>query len=95
MTLALLAQTVVSQLRQRLGDPAEAWDAAHLAQALFQGLEGDVRVDGETILVTYYNAPDADRLREHYQGLPPKLARENLDPRIPWLYNYKLDFRFR
>ena len=95
MTLALLAQTVVSQLRQRLGEPAAGWDAAHLAQALFQGLEGDVRVSGQTILVTCYNAPHADRLRDRYEHLPTQLERENLDPRIPWLYNFKLDFRFR
>lgn len=95
MTLALVAQSVVSQLRQRLGDPVAGWDAAHLAQAIFQGLEGDVRVCGETILVTYYNAPNADRLREQYENLPTQLARDHLDARIPWLYNFKLDFRFR
>jgi hypothetical protein len=95
MTLALLAQAVISQLRHRLGEPAAHWDASHLAQALFQGIEGDLRVRGETILVTCYNAPQADRLRDLYEDLPAKLEDEHLDPRIPWLYNFKLDFRFR
>lgn len=95
MTMALLAQAGVSQLRQRLGQPAAAWDAAHLAKALFQGLEGDIRVTGKTILVTYYNAPHADRLRELYEHLPAKLAQEQMESRIPWLYDFKLDFRFR
>jgi len=27
--------------------------------------------------------------------LPGILERENVDPRIPWLYNFKLDFHFR
>jgi len=27
--------------------------------------------------------------------LPQILEREKIDPRIPWLYNFKLDFRFR
>jgi hypothetical protein len=27
--------------------------------------------------------------------LPQILEREKVDPRIPWLYNFKLDFRFR
>jgi hypothetical protein len=27
--------------------------------------------------------------------LPQILESENVDPRIPWLYNFKLDFRFR
>jgi Transposase DDE domain len=95
MSLALVAQAVVHQLRGRLGEPVSRWDAKHFSQALLQGLEGDVRVTEDTILVTYYNAPDADRLRPLYEGLPQKLAAENVDPHIPWLYNFKLDFRFR
>jgi len=27
--------------------------------------------------------------------VPEKLAREGVNPEIPWLYNFKLDFRFR
>lgn len=95
MSLALLAQAVIDPLRKRLGSPIGAWDAPHLARAVFQGLEGDIRVNGETILVTYYNAPNADRLREMYEHLPEKLARSHIDPRIPWLYHFKVDFRFR
>ena len=95
MTTALIAQAVVDQLRVRLGEPFSEWDANHLAKDLFFRIDGDVRVRGDTILVTYYNAPNAERLRTHYEALPKKLAAENVNPEIPWLYNYKLDFRFR
>jgi Transposase DDE domain len=95
MSLALVAQAAIHQLRQRLGEPFSGWDAAHLAQAIFQGLDGDVRVTEDTIVVTYYNAPNAERLRQHYEGLPDKLKEQKIDPRIPWLYDFKLDFRFR
>jgi len=95
MTMALVAQAVIHQLRDRLGDPFSGWDADHLAKDLFRGLDGDVRVNGDTIIVTYYNAPNESRLREHYENLPNKLSRENIDPHLPWLYNFKLDFRFR
>lgn len=95
MTMALLAQASVAQLRQRLGEPAADWNAAHLAQSLFQGLEGDVQVRDKTILVTYYNAPNTQRLRELYEHLPAKLEQEQIEARIPWLYDFKLDFRFR
>ncbi len=61
----------------------------------FFALEGDVRVTKDTIIVTYYNAPNRDRLQAYYLNLPEKLAEDNIDPRVPWLYNYKLDFRFR
>lgn len=95
MTLALVAQAIIHQLRQRLGEPVNAWDANHLSKDQFQGLDGDVRVTEDTIVVTYYNARNADLLRMHYEDLPNKLAAEQIDPRIPWLYNFKLDFRFR
>ena len=95
MTLALIAQTVIHQLRTRLGEPYRTWDANHLARDLFFALEGDVRVRDNTILVTYYNAPNADQLRVYYEDLPHQLEQENINPAVPWLYGYKLDFRFR
>ena len=95
MTMALIAQAVLHRLRQRLGGPVAQWEASHLARALLHGLEGDVRVSDQTIVVTYYNAPQAEQLRAHYEDLPQKLRGENVNPAIPWLYGYKLDFRFR
>jgi len=95
MTLALVAQAALHQLRTRLGEPYSTWDAKHLAQGLFRGLDGDLRVSHDTLLVTYYNAPEADRLRASYEHLPERLTDEGTDPRIPWLYDFKLDFRFK
>jgi hypothetical protein len=95
MTMALIAQAAIDGLRKRLTPPAATWDAAHLAKDYFAGLEGDVRVDTNTIIVTYYNAPDAAALRGHYENLPAKLKADKIDPRIPWLYGFELDFRFR
>ena len=95
MTMALIAQAAIDGLRKRLCPPAAHWDAKHLATAYFTELEGDLRVEGHTILVTYYNAPDAEKLRAHYEGLPAKLRGEKIDPRVPWLYGFELDFRFR
>jgi hypothetical protein len=95
MSFALIAQTVLHQTRQRLGEPFRTWDAQHFADHLLAALDGDIRVHDDTILVTLYNAPNADRLRAHYQGLPHILRAEGLDPHIPWLYNFQLDFRFK
>jgi hypothetical protein len=94
MSLALIAQAALHQLRQRLGDPWKDWDAPHLAQELFRGVDGDIRVRSDTILVTFYKFPGAELLQHHYQDLPLKLESEGIDPKIPWLYNFKLDFRF-
>jgi hypothetical protein len=95
MTMALLAQAALRRLRLRLGEPMASWDARHLAKDVLQGLEGDVRVTADTIVVTYYNAPQAELLRGHYEGLPGKLRAQGVNPAIPWLYGYQLDFCFR
>jgi hypothetical protein len=95
MTMALIAQAAIHQLRQRLGEPYSTWDSAHLAESLFRGIEGDIRVREDTIVVTYYNAPNAEQLRQHYEHLPDRLEAEGIVPRNPWLYDFKLDFRFR
>jgi len=95
MSLALLAQALIHQLRQRLGEPYQHWDSPHFGRDFFAGLEGDLRVEGDTIIVTYYNAPDVANWKGHFENLPKQLAEEKVHPRIPWLYNFKLDFRFR
>jgi hypothetical protein len=95
MSLALVAQAALSQLRQRLGEPYRRWEADQFATRLLGGLDGDVRVEHDTIVVTFYNAPAVESLRAHYAGLPDKLSAEGVDPHIPWLFNFKLDFRFK
>ena len=93
--MAMLAQAAIHRLRTRLGEPYQHWDAQHMANDIFRGLEGDIRVVRDTIVVTYYNAHNKALLRNHYEGLPEKLRAENVDPRIPWLYGFQLDFRFK
>lgn len=94
-TMARLAQTVIHQLRSRLGEPASTWEASHLAHDVFLGLDGDVRVAHNPIIVTSDNAPNVEHLRKHDEPLPEKLRAEHGDPRLPWLYDFELDFRFR
>lgn len=95
MSLALTAQAALYQLRPRLGPPFSHLAAEKLSQVILQGLDGDIRVVRDTIIVTYYNAQDPAHMASQFSGLPDKLVREGVDPRIPWLYDYKLDFRFR
>lgn len=94
-SFALVAQAALYQLRKRLGTPFDQYTAEHFSQDLFQRLDGDLRVEKDTIIVTYYSAPNAEPLKYHYENLPEKLQKEGVDPRVPWLYNFKLDFRFR
>lgn len=95
MTAALLAQGALAQLRPRLGSPYAQWEASHIATAILSGLEGDIRVHKDTIIVTYYNAPFDQTAQQQFTNLPQRLRDENVAPAIPWLWGLQLDFRFR
>lgn len=95
MTMSLLAQAGLHMLRNRIGSEISEWDAQHFANDMLRGLEGDIRVKKDTIIVTYYNAPNKELLQNHYEQLPKKLLAEGVSAQIPWLYNFKLDFRFK
>jgi hypothetical protein len=95
MALALLAQAATYQLRQKLPNPYERWNAVHLADALFNKIDGDIRVKNDTILVTCYNVPKEFGLNDNYLNLPQKLESEGINPHVPWMYDFKLDFRFK
>ena len=94
LALAMIAQAATYQLRTKLNTPCRKWDAEHLAREVLAWAEGDVRVNNDTILVTFYGAPKHINPAD-YINLPAILEADGIDPRIPWLYNFKLDFRFK
>ena len=95
MTLALIAQAATYSLRQKLPPPYTTWTAEHLANSIFRGIKGDLRVKDDKIVVTYYGFPENLNIRNYYENLPVQLITEGVDPRIPWLYNFKIDFKFK
>jgi hypothetical protein len=95
MSLALLAQAATYEFRQKLPKPYNRWNSTHLADSVFTKIDGDIRTKDDTIIVTCYNAPKELNLHKHYQNLPEKLASEGINPKVPWLYDFKLDFRFK
>jgi hypothetical protein len=95
MSLALLAQAATYEFRQKLPKPYNRWNSTHLADSVFTKIDGDIRTKDDTIIVTCYNAPKELNLHKHYQNLPAKLTSEGINPKVPWLYDFKLDFRFK
>lgn len=94
-SLALLAQAATHQLKCKLPQPYNQWTAAHTAQQVLTNMEGDIRVEDDTIIVTYYRDHEKLGLQQHYQNLPQILENEGVNPKIPWLFDFKLDFRFK
>jgi len=95
LALTLLAQAAIDQFRNRLPESHRTANAETLARGFFNGIDGDLRVCDDTIIVTYYNAPDDEQWRQHYEQLPARLGAEGIPAAIPWLFGFKLNFRFR
>lgn len=94
LALDMMGQAATYGLRRKLKGPYQTWNAEHLAREVLAWADGDIRVKGDTIIVTFYGS--CEHLdTSHYTNLPGILEAEGIDPRIPWLYNFKLDFRFK
>ena len=94
-TAALLAQAACFELKQLLPQPFSQWTAQHLAKSVFLDFDGSLKVKDDTIVITFYGMPEKLGLHQHYTRLPQRLARSGIDPRVPWLCNFKVDFVFK
>lgn len=94
-SLALIAQAAAYRLRQHLPGPYKNWTAKSLSERVFTNMEGDLRVKGDRIIVTYYRDHERLNLRNTYSEISTRLEQEGICPKIPWLMNYKLEFRFK
>ena len=68
---------------------------SYLAEAVYNKFDRDIRVKDDTILITCYNVPTESNLHNHYQNLPQKLIAEGISSKVPWFFDFKLDFRFK
>jgi len=93
--LALIAQAAAYKLRQKLPKPYRQWTAAMLSEKLFTNMEGDIKVKDDYIIVTFYRDHEYVNLKNQYNDISSRLEREGISPKIPWLCNYKLKFRFK
>lgn len=91
---SMIAQAATYQLRKKLKDDYKAWNASHLSNEIFAWSDGDIRVDEDRIIVTFYNAPQYID-KNDYVNLPNILTKEGINPKVPWLFDFKLDFRFK
>jgi hypothetical protein len=94
LSMAMLAQAATYELRKNMTCEYRKWNARHLANEVLAWNDGDIKVRDDTIIVTFYGKSDYIK-KDEYVNLPAKLTQSGIDPHIPWLYNYKLDFRFK
>lgn len=94
LAFSMIAQAATYQLRTKLKGEYKKWNAAHLAREVLAWADGDIRVEDDTIIVTFYG-PQKHINTKDYVNMPDILAKEGINPKIPWLYDFKLDFRFK
>lgn len=94
-SLALIAQAAAYRLRQHLPGRYKNWTAHSLSEKVFTNMEGDVRVKDDRIIVTYYRDHEPLNLKNTYSEISTRLENEGICPKIPWLMDYKLEFRFK
>lgn len=94
-SLALLAQAATHQLKSRLPKPYSQWTARTLAEKVLTNMEGDIRVRDDKLIITYYKDHEPLGLKNLYPDIERQLDEENVSPEIPWLFNLKLQFRFK
>jgi hypothetical protein len=94
-SLALLAQAAAYGLRKKLPEHCSMWTAAMLSEKDLTNMEGDVRVKDDKIIVTYYGDHETLGIKYKYHNISQQLENQNISSKNPWLYDYKLDFRFK
>lgn len=94
-TLALIAQAATHQLKKKLPMNYRHWTAAHTAEQVLTNMEGDIRVKDDTIIVTFYRDHEELNLKNNFENMPQRLLSEGVNPKIPWLFDFKLDFKFK
>lgn len=94
-SLALLAQAATSQLKSKLSQPYRQWSASTLAEKVLTNMEGDIKVRDDKIIITYYKDHERLGLKNLYTNINQQLENEGVSPKIPWLFDYKLQFRFK
>jgi len=78
-----------------LPDPYKQWSAASLADKAFANMEGDIRVKHDSIIVTLYKDYERLNIEDKYSHMSTILENEGISLKIPWLFDYKLEFRFK
>jgi hypothetical protein len=94
-TLALMGQAAVYELRQNLPEEFAKLNAENIANKILTNTEGDIKVVDDYIVITYYGNHEKLLLKEKYENIETKLINQNINPKIPWLFDYKLKFNFK
>ena len=94
LSLRLLASNVLDNFRNDLGPEYSHKTPDLIYREFVDGVQGRVQLTGDTIIVNVYGFKHELAVASIMTNLDTKLKKANVDPRIPWLGNRRLEFKF-
>ena len=90
----LVAYHVMDNLRNGLGEDYASKTPESIYREFISGVQGRIELKSDTIVVHVYNFKHEHAIASIMSNLEVKLEKANVNPRIPWLGNRRLAFRF-
>lgn len=94
LSLRLLAFNVLDNFRHDLGAEYSHKTPDLIYREFVDGVQGRVQLIGDRIIVNVYGFKHEHAVASIMTNLDAKLKKANVDPRIPWLGNRRLEFKF-
>ena len=94
LALKLMAFNLMSAFRNDLGGEFLSMTPDLVHRHFLRNVQGKVRLHGDYIRVDVFGFEHQDAVRPLLDNLQAKLLKKGLDPRIPWLNNHRICFRF-
>lgn len=94
LVLKLMAFNLISAFRNDLGSKFLSMTPSLIHRHFLRNVQGKVKLHGDYIRVDVFGFEHQDAVRSLLDDLQAKLLKKALDPRIPWLNNHRICFRF-
>ena len=94
LSLRLLAFQALDNFRHDLGPRYQHKTPELIYREFIDGVQGRVQLRGNAITVSIYGFEHQGAAASILTDLPAQLSHVNIDPRIPWLGNRRLQFEF-
>ena len=94
LSLRLAAFHVMDNFRTDLGGEHICKTPELICRNFLDGVQGRVQLRGDMITVNIYGFKHDRDVASIFMNLESKLIRAGVDPRIPWLGNRRLQFKF-
>jgi hypothetical protein len=94
LALKLMAFNLMSAFRNDLGGEFLAMTPDLIHRHFLRNVQGKVKLHGDYIRVHVFGFEHQDAVRPLLDNLQAKLFKNGIDPRIPWLNNHRICFKF-